>query len=112
MFGLMREKTVRKLVDGISKYYYLKGFEEGYCQEDHAPVGDRERFSEDTRKVTTKEAEEMKYVRVESLRNMIEILKDNGKDLKDLEDLIDDLPQIEIREVKHESSSGYDSSRV
>ncbi len=47
----------------------------------------RERFSEDTRKVTTKEAEKMKYVRVESLRNMIEILKDNGKDLKDLEDL-------------------------
>jgi len=72
----------------------------------------RERFSEDTRKVTTKEAEEMMYVRVESLRNMIEILKDNGKDLKDLEDLIDDLPQIEIREVKHESSSGYDSSRI
>lgn len=30
---MMRDKTVREIVDATAAFYYLKGFEEGYCTE-------------------------------------------------------------------------------
>lgn len=54
----------------------------------------------------------MEYVRTESIRNMIHVLRECGKGLDDLEEIINDLPRIEIREVSNEEYHRFDTSRA
>lgn len=54
----------------------------------------------------------MEYVRTESIRNMIQVLRECGEGLDDLEEILNDLPRIEIREVSNEEHHRFDTSRI
>ena len=74
--------------------------------------GSRVLTLEDSEKDIPEDAKIMEYVRTESIRNMIHILRECGKGLNDLEEILNDLPRIEIREVSDEEHHRFDTSRV